>query len=86
VVVEVNTGGIARGRTVDCYPSVNLLRRLKSANVPVMINGDAHNCELLDAKFDIARRQLLDAGYKSIVYFTGRKNGKAAWEETRIDE
>jgi histidinol-phosphatase (PHP family) len=62
-VVEVNTGGIIRGKIRDTYPSRELLGLLRERSVPVVITADAHHARDLGGHYDIARRNLLDAGY-----------------------
>ncbi|GMO50488.1 MAG: histidinol-phosphatase [Termitinemataceae bacterium] len=61
--VEVNTGGVIRGRTDEPYPSKYFLKELKKYNVKVMINADAHNVEHLGGYYDEAKEILLQAGY-----------------------
>jgi histidinol-phosphatase (PHP family) len=73
VIVEINTGGIARGAIDDTYPSADFLRELKKHDVPVMINSDAHRAEHLDAAFDLAKKRALDAGYRETVYLRDGK-------------
>ena len=63
-IVEVNTGGIARGKTREVYPSPWILYELRKEDVPVMINSDAHTPELLDAYIEEAAYILRDAGYR----------------------
>jgi histidinol-phosphatase (PHP family) len=70
VIVEINTGGIARGTLADTYPSADFLARFHKYGAPVMINSDAHHTSHLDAGFDIAEKRARDAGYKSTVYLT----------------
>jgi histidinol-phosphatase (PHP family) len=68
IIVEINTGGIARGAIDDTYPSADFLRELKKHDVPVMINSDAHEAAHLDAAFDLAKKRATDAGYRETVY------------------
>jgi histidinol-phosphatase (PHP family) len=65
-IVEVNTGGLARGRTATVYPSPWILKLLREADIPVMLNSDAHLPENLDAFYDMARNILRQAGYTSV--------------------
>jgi histidinol-phosphatase (PHP family) len=65
-IVEVNTGGLARNRTKTVYPSPWILELLREADIPVMLNSDAHIPENLDACFDTARTIIRNAGYKDI--------------------
>jgi histidinol-phosphatase (PHP family) len=73
VIVEINTGGIARGTIDDVYPSRDFLKLLKKYGAPVMINSDAHNANSIDCAFDFAARRARDAGYEQTVYFADGK-------------
>ncbi len=66
VIVEVNTGGLARGRTAETYPAPWILHALHDADVPVMLNSDAHAPEQLDAFYPEARVVIRDAGYREV--------------------
>jgi histidinol-phosphatase (PHP family) len=81
VVAEVNTGGLNRGKTRDPYPSPELLLLLKPERVPVTITADAHEPAHLGGHYDTARRELIRAGYGSVVFFEGKKDGKTVWSE-----
>lgn len=64
-IVEVNTGGIARGYKTEPYPSREFLGMLRSLEVPVLFSSDAHAADHLDFWFDNAREILRDVGYRS---------------------
>jgi histidinol-phosphatase (PHP family) len=83
-VVEVNTGGIIRGRTADPYPSLAMLKLLRERNIPLTINADAHAPDHLGSAYETARETMLEAGYGSMLLFEGRQNGKALWRETPL--
>lgn len=68
VIVEVNTGAIARGAMDDFYPSTPFLQILFDYKVPVMINSDCHNAEHLDCAFEQAKDKLRKIGWKEINY------------------
>ena len=70
-VVEINTGGIARGVINDSYPSIDFLKILKSYNVPVCLNSDAHSTKDLDCAFDISLEKAKTAGYTELMYLSG---------------
>jgi len=71
-IVEVNTGGIARGKTKEVYPSPWILYELQKEDVPVMINTDAHTPELLDAYMEEASYILKDVGYRRVWVLTAK--------------
>ncbi|HON88309.1 MAG TPA: histidinol-phosphatase [Spirochaetales bacterium] len=63
IVVEINTGGLARGKTQEVYPAHWILKELHERNVPICLNADAHAPEHLYAYYDHALRAALEAGY-----------------------
>ncbi len=67
IAVEVNTGGLARGKTAEPYPSLPILRELRRRRIPVVIGADAHAAGHLDRSW---RRLGLDwareAGYREL--------------------
>ena len=81
---ELNTGGLNRGKTKDCYPSLPFLKLFRKYGVPMVINADAHRAEDLDGHYDKAREIMLSAGYNETLIFMGRANGKAIWETERL--
>ncbi|MEE1167167.1 MAG: histidinol-phosphatase [Treponema sp.] len=74
VIVEVNTGAIARKYMDDVYPSKEFLSLLSERNIPVTINSDSHTPEGLDAFFDKAKEALWKAGYNEVAYIDENKN------------
>jgi histidinol-phosphatase (PHP family) len=78
LVVEVNTGGINRGKIDETYPSPAFLKIFRENSVPALISADAHRPEDLDGHYDRALETLLAAGYTETVLFEGRE-GEARW-------
>jgi histidinol-phosphatase (PHP family) len=74
-VIEVNTGGLNRGKTTDPYPSRELLGLLRECHAPVTITADAHEPGHLGGYYDTARESLLQAGYTEIMEFDGPGRG-----------
>ena len=62
-IVEVNTGGLARGRSA-LYPEPWIVNELKERNVRMMVNTDAHAPGHLGVGYDDAFTLLLEAGYR----------------------
>jgi histidinol-phosphatase (PHP family) len=77
IVVEVNTGGLNRGKTTDTYPSREILALLRERRAPVTVTADAHRVSDLGGHYDTARQTLLEAGYTHAVLF----EGKGKWVE-----
>jgi histidinol-phosphatase (PHP family) len=84
IVVEVNTGGMNRGRMAEPYPSRAALTLLRERNIPLTVTADAHSAEHLGGHCEEARAAMLNAGYTAALRFTGRKGGKAAWLEEAL--
>jgi len=84
IPAELNTGGMIRDATKDCYPSLDLLTLFRGNDVPIVINADAHKAQDLDGFYDLAQKTALSAGYTETVIFKGRKDGKAVWEGVKL--
>jgi histidinol-phosphatase (PHP family) len=81
IVVEINVGGMSRGKVKSPYPSLAILRELKAANARITFSADAHAPEHLGANLDAARELARAAGFDSIAVLT---NG--SWTEVGIEE
>ena len=64
ITVEVNTGGINRGKIRDTYPSLSFLRLFREYNVPVIITADAHRAADINGNYETAMQTLSNAGYE----------------------
>lgn len=60
-IVEINTGGMARGAINDAYPSLDYLKILCKRSVPFILSADAHAANAIDYAFDYAYENLLKA-------------------------
>lgn len=69
-VVEINTGGMAKGYTNEQYPSTSILRLIKDKDIPVMINTDAHTIDNILYKYKEMYNLLYSLGFNSISYLT----------------
>ena len=69
VIVEINTGGLARGALDDVYPSAEFLELFFKEGVPVTFSSDAHVADQLDFAFDRAELAAIRAGYTQAAYF-----------------
>ncbi len=72
VIVEINTGGMARCNLESPYPSPAFLKLLHARKVPVTINSDAHQSKYLDFAFDKALQTAKEAGYTQLAYLDGK--------------
>ncbi len=72
-ILEVNTGGLARGRTDSVYPSPWILAEAAELGIPTNINSDAHDPKKLTYFFEEARALLRQSGYRErMVLLDGR--------------
>ena len=85
VIVEINTGGMARKNTTTPYPSPYFLGLLAKANVPVTINSDVHNAGYLNFAFAEATSHAIAAGYREMTYLT-KRNGKLERKTALLSE
>ena len=76
-LLEVNTGGIARGYLPTPYPDLFLLKEWKNWGGEVIVNSDCHQAPLIDAAYDQAEEMLRGVGYASAVRLGG---GAEKWE------
>ena len=67
---EINTGAVSRGYRSSPYPSLGILKELKTRGFGAVITSDCHNKNHLDCSFDAARELLLAAGFKSKIILT----------------
>ena len=81
IAVEVNTGGLARGKTSEPYPSMLILRELRRRGIPVVIGADAHAAGHLDLKWRrIGLEFAREAGYRELAVLR-REIGRASCRE-----
>ena len=69
---EINTAGLRKGAG-EVYPAYRFIELAAKANVPVIINSDAHAPEEVGYQFDLAQRLARNAGYSRTVRFAERK-------------
>ena len=65
-ILEVNTGGIARGKTDSLYPSNWIIEEAYNIRIPITLCSDAHSPEQITAKFKEAALLLNSIGYKEV--------------------
>lgn len=65
--LEINTGAIPRGYRSRPYPSVPILKHIRSLGGEIMINSDAHSAEAIDACFDDALLLAQECGFDHIL-------------------
>jgi len=69
---EINTAGL-RKPVGECYPSLDFLKMAREADVPLLINSDAHAPGEVGAGFETGVALAKEAGYTEVLRFAGRK-------------
>ena len=62
-ILEINTGGLARGKCRDMYPSEWIVAEARKRGIPLQINSDAHHPEGIDSYYGAAAERARRAGY-----------------------
>jgi len=76
MAVELNTAGFGKP-CADGYPSVDILKRCRSREIPVTLSADAHTPGHLLFEFKRGLANLREAGYSSVARFRNRER----WSE-----
>lgn len=63
-IVEINTGGIARGYLTEPYPSRWILENCYDMGIHIMLNSDCHHPENIDFHYNESYAMLRDIGFK----------------------
>ncbi len=71
-VLEINTGGMARGYTSEPYPSLWILKECNKLGIKITINADAHKPEMVNYNFKLAYDYAKKAGYEYFHQFNGQ--------------
>lgn len=79
-IIEINTGGIARGYTTEVYPSRWILKLMREMDIPTVINSDTHHPDQIDFFFRQATELAKAAGYS-----TQRILLDGVWQDVALD-
>lgn len=66
LILEVNTGAIAKGYREIPYPSLWILNECKQRDIKICLNSDVHSPDKIDYFFDEALEIILDSGYTKL--------------------
>lgn len=80
-VLEVNTGGMARGYLSTPYPTLDLLCAWREMGGQITLTSDCHDARYLDYAFDTTLSLIQKAGFRSLMQL-GRSD--SLWEEVEI--
>ena len=79
MLLEVNTGAIARGYRKNPYPELSLLRYVAQKGGRVTLNSDCHNSRHLLCAFPAALEGLKYVGFRSVCVMT-----RTGWKECQL--
>ncbi len=79
-IIEVNTRGIYTGKSVSTYPSPWILEKIRSTDIPIMLNSDAHRPEEILASYEASAQMLIQLGFDRVSIY---KNNQ--WQEVGFD-
>jgi histidinol-phosphatase (PHP family) len=80
LIVEINTGGVSRGKTDSFYPSDWVIAEMSRRGIRVCVNADAHAPEHMGHWHEDALKTLSREGYKTVsALFDGE------WREVPIE-
>ena len=65
-IVEVNTRGMYKQKTLETYPSHWVLVLMKEMNIPIMLNSDSHHPSEIGYLFPETARMLNEIGYTQV--------------------
>jgi histidinol-phosphatase (PHP family) len=79
VIVEVNTRGIYKKRSIDLYPGQWILKIMKEKGIRITLSSDAHRPEEMDGYYSETLEILRNIGFSSLVYYSDGR-----WEEQKL--
>jgi histidinol-phosphatase (PHP family) len=71
MALEINTAGWYKPAN-EAYPTLEILKKARSRNIPLLINSDAHFPQHLTRDFDRAYALVREAGYTELVRYEQR--------------
>lgn len=72
IIVEINTGGMARGKLPSPYPAAWILKELKARNIEICLNSDAHASAHLLSCREAGLQAAAEAGFDCLTIITTR--------------
>ncbi|MES2732828.1 MAG: histidinol-phosphatase [Bacteroidota bacterium] len=81
VIVEVNTRGLYKKKSVETYPSRWVLKQMHAMNIPITLNSDAHHPDEITTYFSATALVLKEVGYQQVSVLL---NGK--WQSVAFNE
>lgn len=70
MIVEINTGGMAKGHRDVPYPDPFLWGLMRELGAKIILSSDAHSCNMLDYRLEETAHALRRAGFRSRMELT----------------
>ena len=83
IAMELNTSGL-RKTISEMNPCPEILREIRSRNIPVVIGADAHDPVRVGDRFIEALDLLTDCGFDSVSYFVKRQRQEVSIQSARL--
>jgi len=82
LIAEINTGGLARGKHHEPYPSARILKRMHEKGLRITIGDDAHAPQHIGNYQRVAIHAARNAGFTSLWYL----DAPDLWKEISLDQ
>lgn len=66
IIMEVNTGAVAKGYRDVPYPSLWILKEAKKRGIKICLNSDVHSAGKIEYFFNEALEMIMEAGYTKL--------------------
>ncbi|MBI9101140.1 MAG: histidinol-phosphatase [Spirochaetales bacterium] len=77
IIMEINTGAIARGYQTEFYPNLWMLKEAFRMNIPITLNSDCHQPEKISESYTESMTIIKDIGYRELqILIDGKWLGK----------
>ena len=73
LLIEINTGAMAKGYRTDPYPGAAMLRRISECGGRILLSSDCHDARLLDHSFDLAEALAKACGFRTAWEYRGAR-------------
>lgn len=80
-IIEINTGGIAKGYISEQYPSTFIIEMIKEKNIPIIINSDVHDKNDILCSFEEMYKLIYDLKFESTSYLS-----KKGWAKNIVNK
>lgn len=73
LLIEINTGAMAKSYRTDPYPGATMLRRISECGGRILLSSDCHDARLLDHSFGLAEALAKACGFRTAWEYQGAR-------------